>query len=637
MNNLRKIGSIIKSYTKGITPKYVNESSIIVLNQKCIRKNRIDLNFAQFTDDKIIYPEKKYLKIGDILINSTGQGTAGRVSIVNTIPENKKLIVDSHILILRCENIFEARCLNYSLYSIEKLLQTFIDGSTGQGEFDKIRLFNLSVNYSRDTFEQRKIASVLSAIDLKIEINDKINSELEAKAKILYDYWFLQFDFPNENGKPYKSSGGKMVYNEDIKRFIPYDWEVNPLFEEMDVQYGFAFDTSKFTDDNTQKPVVRIRDILENTISTYSTEEVNVKYMLSRKDLIIGMDGNFHLNFWDKNGAYLNQRSVRIKSKQDSEVSNFQAYFELAPYIKAREKNVSRTTVAHLSDKDLKRMFLVSAKTNINFNPKITFDSFLDKIILNRIQNQKLSELRNWLLPILMNGQVTVTSDININKDEVLAMVAEPTPIYEREAIELVPNKMSSAQKAILAGHIINLNLSEDFGRVKLQKLLFLVEYDCKIDLDSNYVQRTAGPHDQNLLDEVEGQLIRYNFFNIHQEKGTNKRVHYKPLSASQELETLFTEHFASVSHKVNDLLAKLKHSTWEQCEIVATLFAVWNNRLIKNESTDPESLKSDFLKWDAKKKKYKDRLDEELVWMRNNNIVPDGWGKLIEKPIKKM
>lgn len=269
---------------------------------------------------------------------------------------------------------------------------------------------------------QQKIASVLSALDSKIELNNRINAELEAMAKTIYDYWFVQFDFPDKNGKPYKSSGGKMVWNEELKREIPEEWEVKMLFDGMDVQYGFPFDTSKFTEDISQKPVIRIRDILNNTISTYSTEDVHDKYMLYSKDLLIGMDGNFHLNFWDKDGAYLNQRSVRIRSRANYEVSNLQALFELTPYIKAREKNVSRTTVAHLSDKDLKRLFVINAKSTKQFNPKKAFDSLLEKIIINRIENQKLSELRDWLLPMLMNGQVKVDS---VSKKEGINLAAE--------------------------------------------------------------------------------------------------------------------------------------------------------------------------------------------------------------------
>lgn len=253
---------------------------------------------------------------------------------------------------------------------------------------------------------QDSIVNILDSLNSKIELNNKINKELEAMAKTLYDYWFVQFDFPDVNGKPYKSSGGKMVYNQELKREIPDGWGVENIFKLMDVQYGFPFDTSKFTDDISKKPIVRIRDILQNTISTYSSQEIDNKFMLYKNDLLIGMDGNFHINFWNETGAYLNQRCVRIRTKEDSQISNFQVYFEITPYIKAREKNVSRTTVGHLSDKDLKSLFLLVP--NQTLNQKSIFDSMLNKLVTNKVQNQELAKLRDWLLPMLMNGQVSV-------------------------------------------------------------------------------------------------------------------------------------------------------------------------------------------------------------------------------------
>ena len=255
--------------------------------------------------------------------------------------------------------------------------------------------------------EQVSISNVLSSLDKKIALNNKINAELESMAKLIYDYWFVQFDFPDANGKPYKSSGGKMVYNEELKREIPEGWGVVPLFSAMDVQYGYPFKTGEFTDEVTNKPVVRIRDILDNTISIYTTEMVDDKYKLLEGDLLIGMDGNFHMNFWDKNGAYLNQRCVRIRPKGDSFITNYQALFQLKPYITAREKNVSRTTVGHLSDKDLKDLKLLNP-AGPNFEPQKTFRPLLEKVVLNRKENERLSALRDWLLPMLMNGQVTV-------------------------------------------------------------------------------------------------------------------------------------------------------------------------------------------------------------------------------------
>jgi len=143
MNNWRKIENLLIYSGKGITPKYVDESSIIVLNQKCIRNHKIDYSFSRYTNDTKAINPNKFIQKGDILFNSTGQGTAGRSAFVDWLPENKRVITDSHILVLRMENYFEAKCLSYSFHSIEKDIMSFMDGSTGQGELDKIRVFNL--------------------------------------------------------------------------------------------------------------------------------------------------------------------------------------------------------------------------------------------------------------------------------------------------------------------------------------------------------------------------------------------------------------------------------------------------------------------------------------------------------------
>lgn len=232
-----------------------------------------------------------------------------------------------------------------------------------------------------------------------------LNDNLEAMAKQLYDYWFVQFDFPNEDGKPYKSSGGAMVWNEKLKREIPEGWNVANLFDELSVQYGFPFSTELFTEEPTSIPVVRIRDILENSVSAYSEEEVDEKYKLQKQDLLVGMDGNFHMNYWNDNISYLNQRSVRLRAKSKSTVSIMQAKYDMAPYIKAKELRAKGSTVGHLSDKDLKELFVLVCP-NIDFRNK--FDSILAEIIENRCEMIELTKQRDELLPLLMNGQATV-------------------------------------------------------------------------------------------------------------------------------------------------------------------------------------------------------------------------------------
>ena len=196
-----------------------------------------------------------------------------------------------------------------------------------------------------------------------------------------------------------------MVWNENLKRELPQGWTAANIFDELSVQYGFPFSTDLFTEEPTNIPVVRIRDILENSVSAYSREEADEKYKLQKQDLLIGMDGNFHMNYWNDNVSYLNQRSVRLRANPNSTVSILQARYDIAPYIKAKELRAKGSTVGHLSDKDLKELFVL-VSPNADFRNK--FDSILAEIIENRCEIATLTKQRDELLPLLMNGQATI-------------------------------------------------------------------------------------------------------------------------------------------------------------------------------------------------------------------------------------
>ena len=295
----------------------------------------------------------------------------------------------------------------YYLLSTMKSYFQKIAGSTTTPILPKSVFEEIEIHLP-DMKKQKDVVSILYALDRKIELNKRINDNLEAMARQLYDYWFVQFDFPNEEGKPYKSSGGAMVWNEKLKREIPEGWKVANVFDELSVQYGFPFSTELFTEEPTNIPVVRIRDILENSVSAYSEEEVDEKYKLQKQDLLIGMDGNFHMNYWNDNVSYLNQRSVRLRAKSKSAVSIMQAKYDIAPYIKAKELRAKGSTVGHLSDKDLKELFVL-VSPNVDFRNK--FNSILAEIIENRCEMIELTKQRDELLPLLMNGQATVNSD----------------------------------------------------------------------------------------------------------------------------------------------------------------------------------------------------------------------------------
>ena len=324
-------------------------------------------------------------------------GTVGNPHLIreNFFPHNTSLFVKE----------FKGNDIEYIYYLLQYLDLGNQKSGSGVPTMNRNHLHPIKIRAYRDKTCQQRTIKILSLIDKKIQINNQINQELEAMAKTLYDYWFVQFDFPDQNGKPYKSSGGKMVYHPELKREIPEGWGVENLFDIADVQYGYPFSTDYFNSIGEGVPVIRIRDILGNDITNYSTEEVEDKYKINVGDVLIGMDGNFHMNYWIKENCYLNQRVVKVNSDK---LPNMVLKYQIEPFIKLREKSVSRTTVGHLSDKDLKAINVILPKEK-NLSPIVErFESILKNIIINQQQNQELTQLRDWLLPMLMNGQVKV-------------------------------------------------------------------------------------------------------------------------------------------------------------------------------------------------------------------------------------
>jgi type I restriction enzyme S subunit len=420
MNNWQRLESFINFSIKGITPKYVENSSIMVLNQRCIRNNKIDYSLAQFTDDTKKINEDKIVKIGDIIFNSTGQGTAGRCAFVKELPKDKILITDSHMLLLRCNSYYEAVCLNYILYSFESTIQTFMDGSTGQGELDKIKLFNLLIKLPNNSNYQQKIANVLSSLDSKIELNNKINKELEFMAKTLYDYWFVQFDFPDVNGKPYKSSGGKMVHSKELKREIPEGWEQGTLGDISDLVRGVSYDKHdiKTVNDKDVIPILRATNITGNIIDLDDmvyVPKVNAsqKQLLKKFEILMTMSsgskehiGKNAFFYYDKEisfGAFC----AKLVPKKDFE---FYLYsYTQSNFMFDTIKNECLGTNINNLNSSLVSGFqiVIPNKNQIEKFNKIV-NSIYKKIANIQEQNQELAKLRDWLLPILMNGQVSV-------------------------------------------------------------------------------------------------------------------------------------------------------------------------------------------------------------------------------------
>ncbi|EAY27372.1 restriction endonuclease subunit S [Microscilla marina] len=422
MSKWRKLGDLVSYSGKGITPKYVDESSIIVLNQKCIRNHNIDYTLARYTDDTRSISQHKFLQTGDILVNSTGQGTAGRCAFVDKLPQDKKVITDSHILILRFQNHFEAKCLSYVIFSIEELVQTFMDGSTGQGELDKVRLFNLMTSLTENKLYQKQIAKVLSDLDAKIALNNQINAELEAMAKLIYDYWFVQFDFPDANGKPYKSSGGKMVYNEELKREVPEGWEVKKISSFAKTSSGGTpLRSKKEYYHNGNIPWINSGELNQPFI--VSSQKFITKEGLNNSSAKVFKKGTILIAMYGATAGKVSFMDIEACTNQaicaiDTH-SNLRVYLKLGletlyDYLVTLSSGSARDNLSQDKIKELK--FVIPNEKLLQQFDKFT-KAPLNNILANLKQNQQLTSLRDWLLPMLMNGQVSVAAaEAMVNK-----------------------------------------------------------------------------------------------------------------------------------------------------------------------------------------------------------------------------
>ncbi|WP_298610019.1 restriction endonuclease subunit S [uncultured Thiothrix sp.] len=258
-----------------------------------------------------------------------------------------------------------------------------------------------------EKFYQDKIAAVLFSIDQKIEINNRINAKLEAMAKTLYDYWFVQFDFPDENGKPYKSSGGKMVYSKELKREIPAVWEVKELHQIANITMGQSPEGSSYNEDGNGTVFFQGSTdfgIRFPNIRQYTTQPSR---FAKAGDILLSVRAPVGtMNIADID-CCIGRGLAALKSKD-----GFDAYlFYVMDYFKRLfdRRNSEGTTFGSITKNDLFSL-------QVAYPDKLLLQAYDDviaennKLVLNnQKENQKLTALRDWLLPMLMNGQVQVT------------------------------------------------------------------------------------------------------------------------------------------------------------------------------------------------------------------------------------
>jgi len=227
-------------------------------------------------------------------------------------------------------------------------------------------------------------------------------------AKAIYDYWFVQFDFPNEEGNPYKSSDGEMVYNDILKRQIPNGWKVKSLLDIANFVNGLACQKYRPIDENFL-PVIKIREM--NDGISQNTEKVRKdipsKYIINDGDVLFSWSASLDVKIWTEGIGALNQHIFKVTS---SIYPKTYYYFELLNYLQHFKMmaELRKTTMGHITQEHLRdSKILVPNVTIINKLDELLSPIFKKTLVINK-QNQELAALRDWVLPMLMNGQITI-------------------------------------------------------------------------------------------------------------------------------------------------------------------------------------------------------------------------------------
>ena len=341
-----------------------------------------------------------------------------------------------------CSEIF----MHYIFSYIRSSIQSRIQGSI-QDNININYLTNLNFRIPKKQ-ERSLIESQLFALDSKIDLNNKINKELESMAKLIYDYWFVQFDFPNEEGKPYKSSGGKMVYNDELKRLIPDGWEVKTISEWINNDKSGDWGKETLQGNYTEKvSCVRGADINGlngkgkiNSPTRFILEK-NTHKILENHDLIIEISGGSPTQSTGRLAFVTNETLKRFDNplicsnfckavtlKEEKYLYNFvYQWNRLYDYGVLFGWEGKTSGIKNL----LFESFVSSQKEVYPMSELANkFYDFIDPIHTkkqkNLQENQQLESLRDWLLPMLMNGQVTVKE-----AEERISIAAEPKGAYK--------------------------------------------------------------------------------------------------------------------------------------------------------------------------------------------------------------
>ena len=376
--------------SKGIAPSYAEnetETTIRVLNQKCNRNFQISYAESRLHETvKKKVPADRYVKEHDILINSTGAGTAGRIAQIGYVPQDTT--VDGHMIILRANDKVTQRYLGYALKAHQWEVLQLDEGSTGQTELNRERLLDeIMICYPESFSEQEEIVLLLEGIDHKMLVNTQINDNLEQQALSIFRKAFID--------------------NEEI----PSSWSKGCLLDIADYLNGLAMQKYRPSESEIGIPVLKIKELRQGSCDASSelcSPSIKSDYIIHDGDIVFSWSGSLLVDIWCGGTCGLNQHLFKVTSKTyDKWFYYLWTAHHLDRFIAIAADKA--TTMGHIKREELSKAE-VTIPSREDYNEiGAVLQPMIDLMIANRVENRKLASLRDELLPKLMSGEIDVS------------------------------------------------------------------------------------------------------------------------------------------------------------------------------------------------------------------------------------
>ena len=389
--------------------EYIDRSDYRIINGSNVVNNNIDWSGCGYiSEERYEESPEIMLKPNDIVM--TKDGTIGKLAIIRSLEQ--KTTVASGLFVIRVEdNSIDVDYLYYyfSSFYFKELVKSRIEGSVIPHLYQK-DLVALKLPLP-DLSEQKAISKILRTLDDKIEVNNQINKTLENMAQAIFKQWFVDFEFPNEDGEPYKSSGGEMIESE--LGMIPKGWEVKGLDEIAEFLNGLAM--QKFRPEENEKayPVLKIKELRQGRTDESSdlcSSNIDEKYIVRDGDIIFSWSGSLLVDIWCGGNCGLNQHLFKVTSDK------FDGWFvyQWNKYHLDRFVNIAKskaTTMGHIKRKDLSDSKVLIPSDEIYLKAAQHQKYLFEKIKYSKIEMKRLEEIRDALLPKLMSGKIRVPLD----------------------------------------------------------------------------------------------------------------------------------------------------------------------------------------------------------------------------------